>query len=147
MSRLMWSSRVLVFTFFVHLFVYLVCFLLSSSWCLRLAETLPRFSFTVLFIPIKWICESNEPAHEIMALFVRHKLIFQTHMRSHPVGLDAWCLVGPFVYFHTSCVRTAKALARVRGCADWLGPFACRLCDKSHNRMGWLKFEIRLKSL
>ena len=26
-------------------------------------------------------------------------------------------LVGPFVYFHTSCVRTAKALARLRGCA------------------------------
>ena len=25
------------------------------------------------------------------------------------------CLVRPFVYFHTSCVRTAKALARLRG--------------------------------
>ena len=59
----------------------------------------------------------NEPAHEILALFDLRKLIFQTRMRSHPVGLDAWCLVGPFVYFHTSCVRTAKALARMRGCA------------------------------
>ena len=38
-------------------------------------------------------------------------------MRSHPLGLDVWCLVGPFVYFHTSCVRTTKALARLRGCA------------------------------
>ena len=27
------------------------------------------------------------------------------------------CLVGPLVYFHTSCVRTAKALARLRECA------------------------------
>ena len=33
-------------------------------------------------------------------------------MRSHPVGLDVWILVWPFVYFHTSCLRTAKALAR-----------------------------------
>ena len=31
-------------------------------------------------------------------------------MRSHPVGLDVW----PFVYFHTSCVRTVNALARLR---------------------------------
>ena len=58
-----------------------------------------------------------EPAHEIMALFVLHKLILQTHMPSHPVGLDVWFLVRPFVYFHTSCVRTAKALARLRRCA------------------------------
>ena len=58
-----------------------------------------------------------EPAHEIMARFVLRKLILQTRMRSHPVGLDVWFLVGPFVYFHTSCVRTAKALARLRGCA------------------------------
>ena len=57
-----------------------------------------------------------EPAHEIMILFVLRKLILQTRMLSHPVGLDV-CLVGPFVFFHTSCVRTAKALARLRKCA------------------------------
>ena len=50
-------------------------------------------------------------------------------------GLDVWCLVGPFVYFHTSCVRTAKALARLRSLA-WA--FAGRLCDKYHNLMSWL---------
>ena len=57
-----------------------------------------------------WILHSswNEPCHEIMVLFVLHKLILQMCMRSHPVGLDAWFLVGPFVYFHTSSVRTAK---------------------------------------
>ena len=59
-----------------------------------------------------------EPAHEIMALFVPRKLILQTRMRSHPVGLDVWLLVWPFIYFHSSCVRTAKALARLRGCAS-----------------------------
>ena len=64
-----------------------------------------------------------------MALFVLRKLILQTRMRSHPVGLDVWFLVGPFVYFHTSFVRTAKALARA---------FACRLCNKYHNLIGWL---------
>ena len=32
-------------------------------------------------------------------------------------GLDVWFLVRPFVYFHTLCVRTAKALVRLRGCS------------------------------
>ena len=41
----------------------------------------------------------------------------QTCMRSHPVGLDIWFLVRPFIYFHISFVRTAKALARLHGCA------------------------------
>ena len=48
-----------------------------------------------------------------MALFVFRKLILQTRMRSHPVALDVWFLVGPFVYFHTSCMRTAKAIRTV----------------------------------
>ena len=42
--------------------------------------------------------------------------ILQTRMRSHPLGLDVWFLVGPFVYIHISCVRTAKALVRLHGC-------------------------------
>ena len=58
-----------------------------------------------------------EPAHEILVLFVLRKHILQTRMRSHPLGLDVWFLVGPFVYFHTSCVPTAMALARLRACA------------------------------
>ena len=60
-----------------------------------------------------FIADTNEPA----VLFVHRKLILQTLMRSHPVGLDVWFLVGPFVYFHTSCVRIAKILAGRRGCA------------------------------
>ena len=43
-----------------------------------------------------------------MALFVLRKLL-KMLMRSHPVGLDVWILVGPFVYFHTTYVR-AKSL-------------------------------------
>ena len=54
-----------------------------------------------------------ELTHEIMALFALHKLILQTGMRSHPVGLDVWFLVGPFIYLGTSCVWTAKALVRL----------------------------------
>ena len=42
--------------------------------------------------------EWNEPSHEIMILFVLSKLILQTRMHSHPVGLDVWFLVGPLVY-------------------------------------------------
>ena len=52
-----------------------------------------------------------------MALFILRILIPQSRMRSHPVGLDVRFLVRPFVYFLTSCVRTAKALARLRECA------------------------------
>ena len=58
-----------------------------------------------------------EPAHEITILFVLRKLILQTLMRSHPVGLDVRFFVGSFVYFHSSCARTATALVRLRRCA------------------------------
>ena len=51
-----------------------------------------------------------------ISLFVFSKLILQMCMHSHPEGLDVQFLVGPFVSFHISCMRTAKALARLRGC-------------------------------
>ena len=76
-----------------------------------------------------------EPAQEIMVLFSLRKLILQTRIRSHPVGLDVWFFVRCFVYFHSSCVRTAKALTRLRR-LTWA--FAGRLCDKYHNLMSWL---------
>ena len=44
---------------------------------------------------------------------------FFNRARSHP---DVWFLVGPFVYFHTLCMRTAKALARLRGYAGSTEP-------------------------
>ena len=67
-----------------------------------------NFMFTSL---AHWNRITFEPSLEIMALFVLRKLILQTHMRSHPVGLDVWFLVGPLVYFNTSCARITKALA------------------------------------
>ena len=78
------------------------------------------------------------PTHEIMALIALRKLNLQTRMRSNPLGLHIWYLVRPFVYFHTLCVWTAKALARSLA---W--GFAVRLCDKYHNLMSWpiLTFE------
>ena len=53
--------------------------------------------------------DTTEPSNEIMVLFVFRKLILQTRIRCQTVGLD--------VCFHTLCVRTAKALARLRACA------------------------------
>ena len=53
-----------------------------------------------------------------MVLFVLHKLILQKCMPSHPMGLEVCFLVELFIYFHMSCVWTAKALARLRGWAD-----------------------------
>ena len=84
-------------------------------------------------------CSIYEPAHEIMVLFVLHKLILEMRMHSHPVGLDVWFFVEPFLYFHTSCVWTAKTLARLRGCAGSLELAGC-LCDEYHNLMSWLKW-------
>ena len=91
---------------------------------LYLQSVLPNqfvaFYMNILYIMhhciiLSFLSVLNEQAHEIMALFVLRKLIFQTRNRSHPVWLDFWFLVGPFVYFHTSCMRTAKALARLCG--------------------------------
>ena len=73
---------------------------------------------------------TNEPSHEIMELFVLRKLIVQTRMRSHPVGLDVRFLVRPFVYFHTCGTARMRRLV-------WA--FAGRLCYKYHNLMSWLK--------
>ena len=64
--------------------------------------------------------------------FILRKLIHQTHMHSHPVGLDVWFWVKPFVYFQTSSVRTANALT----VKYWA--FTGRLCDKYHNLMSRL---------
>ena len=69
-------------------------------------------------LAVKSYCGKYEPSHEIMALFVLRKLNLQMRIRSHPVGLDVCFLVCPFVYFRSSCVRTAKALARLR---RWAG--------------------------
>ena len=94
----------------------------TATYCLYnklLCTSWSRFSF---YKDIHASKEWNEPAHEIMALFVLHKLILQMRMRNHPMGLDVWFLVGAFVYFHTPCVRTAKALGRPRGCAGSPAP-------------------------
>ena len=83
----------------------------------------------------------NEPSHDTLVFLVLRKLILQTCMRSHPVELDVWFLVGPFIYFHTSHVQTAKA--RMRRLAR---AFAGGICDKYHNLMSWLKYLYGVKS-
>ena len=65
------------------------------------------------------------------------KLILQTCMHSHPVGLEVWFLVWPFVYFHISCVPIAKALARLCRCAGSPKPSLVAY-GKYHNLMNWL---------
>ena len=77
----------------------LCCFVVRRLiWSVKFEKSMLRFRRQLI-----------EPAHEIEALYALRKLILQTHMRIYAVGL---C-----VTIHTSCVRTAKALARLRGCA------------------------------
>ena len=45
--------------------------------------------------------------------------------------------VGPFVYFYTSCVRTAKALARLCGCAGSPEPSLVVYVISTIRHMGW----------
>ena len=78
---------------------------------------------------------------QLMRLWLR-KLILQSHMCSHPMGLDVWFLVRPIVYFHTSCVRTAKALARLRGCAG--SPEPSLVAYVINNLMSWLIYLTRI---
>ena len=90
------------------------------SWCTNnfvdLWHTPAQMIFVICWpwLPLWW--SLFEPCHEIMVLLVLRKLILQKRMGSHPVGLDVWFLVRPYAYFHTSCVQTAKALARLCGC-------------------------------
>ena len=73
-----------------------------------------------------------------MVLFIR-KLILQMRVHSHPVGLDVWFLVSPFVYFHTSCVWTAKGLASLRRCAGSPEPLlVAYVISTILNLMSWL---------
>ena len=120
----------------------------AQSFCWFCHEAAQMTSRKVIWSTFNNICpdsscekESFEPSHESMVCFVLRKLILQTHTRRHPEGLDAWFWVGPFVYFHTWCVRTAKALARLCGFAGspepslvayvistmipWAGSFDC----------------------
>ena len=90
---------------------------MCKIWCKKKRFIRIKISFSSQFGMFHETYQEFEPAHEIMALFVLCKLILQICMRSHPVGLDVWFLVWPFVYFHSSCRRTAKALVRLRGCA------------------------------
>ena len=72
-----------------------------------------------------------------MALFVLRKDILQTSTRSHPVALDVWLLVGPFVYFDTANSDGSGETARMRRLA-WA--FADRLYGKYHNIMSGSNF-------
>ena len=51
-----------------------------------------------------------------MALFLLRKLNLQTGILSHPSTARCLIFCRTLCLFHTLCVRTAKALARLRGC-------------------------------
>ena len=86
-----------------------------------------------------------------MVVLVLPKLILQTCMHSHPAGIDVRFLVGPFVYFHSSCVRTVKAFAKLCGCAgsplslrwlpvistiiSWAGSYTITLSYEPHSNI------------
>ena len=107
-----------------------LCFSFLSS--LDISDLIDSEKWKLLseFWPNQLIIDYNRLSHvmRLWYFFVLRKLILQTRMPSHPVGRDVWFLVGPFVYFHTSCVWTAKAQTFTGCLCHWL----------HHNLMGWL---------
>ena len=92
----------------------------ASSWLLwarvlktqfLISERLTKFSYLSYLINQNWASSWDYGTF-------RYHWTHSLNAHAQPSGW-ARCLifVGPFVYFHTSCVRTAKALARLRGCA------------------------------
>ena len=71
-----------------------------------------------------------KPQHKQNKLFVLHKLILQTRMRSHPVGLDVW------FFCRTHHLLPYVVCEQRRLWRDWA--FTDYLCDKYHNLMSWL---------
>ena len=68
------------------------------------------FIHVVLSVAGRTVFVGFDPCILHVSLFVSFfKMSIPTHEIIAP-------FVGPFVYFHTSCVRTAKALVRLRGC-------------------------------
>ena len=59
--------------------MYYISLVNQKYWCKRVCVN-------VVTVVERYLL--NESSHEIMALFVLRKLILQTRMRSHPVGLD-----------------------------------------------------------
>ena len=101
-----------------------------------------RFCLFVSLVRILWITNESlsgviEPCHEIMVLFVLRKLILQTRIRSHPVGLDVW-FVGPFVYLMWPANSDGSGEMHRLAWA-----FADRLCDNYHNLMSWPNYYCR----
>ena len=70
-------------------------------------------------------------SYEIMVLFVLRKLILQTCMCSHPVGLDVW------LFGWTLRLLPYFMCANSEG-SGLAWAFAGRLCDKYLNLMSWL---------
>ena len=90
--------------------------------------------YETLFLSIRGQKFTIEPFHEIMVFFVLRKLILQTRLRSHPVGLDVWFFVLP--YFMCANREGSGETGGCAGSPPWA--FAGRLCDKYHNLMSWL---------
>ena len=85
----------------------------------------------ILFWCIPTTVHLFEPSHE-MVLFILCKLILQTRMHSHPVGLDVWFLVDPS---SASILHVCEQQKLLRDCAGSPESSLGRLSDEYHNFM------------
>ena len=71
-----------------------------------------------------WLYSVDETSHLLRLWHFSSSInsFFENAHAQPSSGARCLILVEPFVHFHTSCVRTAKAVARLRGCAGSPGP-------------------------
>ena len=98
----------------------------------------------------RWRCSlldqlSFEPAHEIMVLFVLRKFILQTRMRRHPVGARCQIFGRTLRLLRYLMCANSQCSGETVWMRSLAWAFAVRLCDKHHNLMSWLNFNVLQK--
>ena len=97
---------------------------------------------TLRNIAIKVYCKvcTIESAHVIMVLFVLRKLILQTRMHRHPVGLENWFFGRTLRLLPYFMCANSEGSGEIAWMYRLALIFSGRLCDKYHNLMSWLKY-------
>ena len=136
-GRKHWTYKTLIFRLSLPTNIQTLMFYRSNlnSRCVK--HCLQSFELQVQPQPGHIVEIDHEISHLMRLWYFSSSVnsFFKRCMRSHPVGLDVWFWVGPFAYFHASCVWTARL---------WLAwAFVSRLCDKYHNLMSWFKYFLQ----
>ena len=116
-----------------------ICFTILKIYNVHLLFQTRKIVWQTIVVRSPTVSSWFEPCHEIMVLFVHPKFILQTLAHAQPSSGTRCLIFGRTIrllpYFVCANSEGSGETARVRRLA-WA--FAGRLCDKSHNLIGWL---------